>query len=546
MASTREARQTPVMQSPSYRFATLTSTAGDEVTFAPSGLTCIVGGNNVGKSQLLRELFNSASETPDSHRHVVLRSVTATRGLINSEADAEAWLSDFAFQRTVDSGQKPRFAGDPDSWGITALTLQQYFSTENDSPLIHDAAQIMIRLTRAGRLADYATGEMQRGRADLNSWGIEKVYSNGPVGKKIEELTLEAFGVRVVLDRANVPTRFRTGDPGVDTPPLDNPSVEYRRALQELPSLDDQGDGLRSFVGLATLLLAVRPCVALIDEPEAFLHPGQARACGRWLAGVAGELNTQVIVATHDRDLLVGMMSHSAGTVDVVRLARDERGARFHHLSAHEISGLWDDPMLRYSNALQGLFHRRAVICEPDGDCRFFAATLENSAADSAQRALADDTLFIPAGGKGRVAKVARSVAQLGVPTVAILDFDALKTKAVIRDVVESLGHDWNDDLEGLYRVVADAANAKQGLWEAAKNTGMQSFPAGPAFEALAKLIASLTELGLVILPFGEMEDLDKSINLHGSAWVAEALSGETYKTPQAQAVVAPLLLPIE
>lgn len=534
------------MTAPTYRFATITSSGGDEVSLAPAGLTCIVGGNNVGKSQLLRELVSSAVNGPEEQRHLVVRAVSAVRGVLSSVEEAESWLSEFAFSRAVEPGQVPRFAGDPDSWGLTASTFRDYFSQESSSPLIHDAAALMVRLTRAGRLADYATGEMQRGMGDTKSWGIEKVYSNGPIGKQIEDLTLSAFGVRVILDRANVPTRFRAGTPNVETPPLDNPSVEYRRALQDLPTLDDQGDGLRSFVGLATLLLAVRPSVALIDEPEAFLHPGQARACGRWLASIAEELDTQVIVATHDRDLLVGMMSHASSSVDVIRLARDETGARFHHLSAAEVGTLWGDPVLRYSNALQGLFHRRAIVCESDGDCRFFAAALDDAAEDGAQRALSEDSLFIPAGGKDRVAKVVKSLAQLGVPTAAILDFDALNKKSVVRGVVEAIGGAWTPQFESWYRTISDTANSQTGLWSLAKNAGKQAFPAGAPFEALTGLLDALAELGLVILPCGEMEDLEKSIGLHGSSWVSEALDRGTHASESSRAVVSRFLRPID
>ena len=49
--------------------------------------------------------------------------------------------------------------------------------------------------------------------------------------------------------------------------------------------------------------------VLLIDEPEAFLHPPQARRLAAALARTAKSLGRQVILATHSTDIIQGALS---------------------------------------------------------------------------------------------------------------------------------------------------------------------------------------------------------------------------------------------
>src|SRR5215510_14886810 len=46
-----------------FRFQSVTSAGGDEVPLVQSGVTCVVGANNAGKSQLLKDLVAWAQRT---------------------------------------------------------------------------------------------------------------------------------------------------------------------------------------------------------------------------------------------------------------------------------------------------------------------------------------------------------------------------------------------------------------------------------------------------------------------------------------------------
>ena len=54
----------------------------------------------------------------------------------------------------------------------------------------------------------------------------------------------------------------------------------YKARVRLLKNLRDQGDGIRSFVAVMGSLVVSKHSLFLIDEPETFLHPPQARLIG--------------------------------------------------------------------------------------------------------------------------------------------------------------------------------------------------------------------------------------------------------------------------
>src|SRR5690606_12158093 len=122
--------------------------------------------------------------------------------------------------------------------------------------------------------------------------------------------------------------------------------------------------------------LVVEHPVVLIDEPEAFLHPPQARLLGQMLVKEAPE-NRQLFVATHSSDFLRGLLDTDSSRVRVVRIQRVGDVNPIKELDNEGVKNVWGDPILRYSNILDGLFHSKVIVCEGDADCRFYAATMD-------------------------------------------------------------------------------------------------------------------------------------------------------------------------
>jgi len=509
-----------------YRLTELTSNCGDPVTLPEIGVTCIVGGNNSGKSQILRDIMQMIS-TLEASPIAVTALKTAQSG---SSAESEAWLE-------INSVPQPGQPGTPPTYtpyhGGNSLNLAQFnlfwSSSESHGSALQIAASYFYWHASAGTLVNFATGSMGAPGMGPIASPLGALFRNGELEQKLSSLAKEVFRLPLTLDRVNGDVKLRVGDPGVPIPPLNRPTLEYADAVRRLGSLGDQGDGMKAFIGLALYLVAGTAQILLVDEPEAFLHPAQARALGRWLATEARAQDRQIILATHDRDLVLGLLDASA-PVKIIRVSRKVDATHLNELSESQLSEIWNDPVLRYSNILQGLFHEQVVVCEADADCRFYGAVLDVLAGELGSRSLADDTLFVPSGGKQRAAVLATALSRLGVSAFIIADFDLINKRALLIASLKAVGGTWDDDLDRLYVKVADWVNGLS-AWSSLKTTGLNGLPATDGVHSAGReLLERLATKGLLIVPIGEMESFDKDIPVEGSAWVSAMLEKDGHK----------------
>ena len=131
------------------------------------------------------------------------------------------------------------------------------------------------------------------------------------LSKDISDKFLHAFGKDLTPFRAGG-NRFPlyVGDKPVIPLGKDELSKEFVDAL--LGSnvlLETQGDGMRSFAAVMLHALVERThSVQFLDEPEAFLHPPQARLLGRYIAEGRAGRSSQLFIATHNTDVLEGLI----------------------------------------------------------------------------------------------------------------------------------------------------------------------------------------------------------------------------------------------
>jgi hypothetical protein len=363
-----------------------------------------------------------------------------------------------------------------------------------------------------------------------NPHPLMRMYREGELEEELSSLSEQVFGFPLTLDRVNGDVQLRVGSPGVSVPPLNRPTHEYSDSVAHLSTLESQGDGVKSFIGLALYVLAGQQQIILIDEPEAFLHQSQAKSLGRWLSHTSKETSRQVVLATHDRDIVLGLLAGDAD-VSVLRLTREGNTSQVHQLTAEQLSTVWNDAILRYSNILDGLFYATVVICEGDADCRFYAAVLDELIADGKSTARLDDVLFVPSGGKERIPNIARSLMALQVKTFAIVDFDGLRDRTKLRETVESVGGSWSK-IETLYADILPVMNQNHGAaWDQAKHQGLTAFPPGESSRTAHLLLSALRQERVLVVPVGEMEDLDRTVDPKSSKWVNAMLAKEGHRT---------------
>lgn len=380
--------------------------------------------------------------------------------------------------------------------------------------------------------------------------------------QEISSITKRVFSTPLTLDTLARLVQLRVGEMTLQAPTVDNVSREYIDAMARLQPLDAQGDGMRSLLGQLMPIITGGYPIVVIDEPEAFLHPPQAHALGAELGRLAVTTGTQVILATHDRSLVAGLLASGAST-SVVRLSRrGEDASVAAQLDPESLKALWADPVLKYTNVLDGLFHQLVVLAEAEGDCGYLAAGLD--CPGRVRGIPANEVLFVPTGGKDGMAKVASALRAVEVPVVAAPDLDRLSDVAMLRKLVESVGSVWGDSLQAewnratadlrakkepaLVSHVLDAINGvldqardqayasdhreavmaqlrvSDSPWKNVKDFGLAAFK-GEARASAERLLQSLDALGVVLVREGELERLAPEVTAaKGPGWLQAAL----------------------
>ena len=550
-----------------FRVTEVRARNGQVVKLPPAGIVCIVGSNNAGKSQLLRDIVAGVSlPKPEL---VTISEVSIERPRPTRD-ECEEWLERNAIrvqERPID--EVTYMAGHSEGLGISvdefyeALAPEFEFGPENDeerpgaefsqesldladddsafaSPsYLGEAGAFLTSLSTAGSLSEHVSAFSDYGPG---GGPLALLKRDGDLEDELSALTFATFGMPVILDRVGEELQLRVGTIDVSVPPINRPTREYADAVASLPTLEEQGDGFKSFVGLALRVMTNDSTLLLVDEPEAFLHPGQARALGRWLAGETTRRGVQLFISTHDRDVVLGLIEGGAAVpVNVIRITRHDNVNVFSQLQPHEVSAVWSDPVLRYSNVMQGLFHKRVAICEGDADCRFYGAALDEFAISTNRRAEADDVLFVPSGGKHRVAALARALSSLMVEAHAVVDFDILRSRSDVQRILESVGGVWTEAMNEDYLLLAKSVSTKD-EWDRLKKIGVAGIRPGEPFTACENLLQALRANRVHIVPVGETEDFDKTISLHGAGWTSEALEKGIHRTDGVLALVRRLV----
>lgn len=513
-----------------FRIKTLHPKVGNPVEIPTKGVTCIVGRNNVGKTRLLNDIMNLI--TRRGTQPIVISHVEVEKTENLQSEDLEAWLEENHYYRTDRLGQERTYQTSYGS-NLTLPMFHQHWIQAD--PALDAAVNFVAWYSPAGHNINIAT-QAATSNPELSGApsNMQKLWIDGSLERKLSDLAYETFGVRLLMDRVTLPGgMLRVGQVDIPRPGYNDSTVEYYQAISDLPYLNEQGEGMKSFLGLALEVMEGPAQLLLVDEPEAFLHPGQARALGRWLAKEAAKNDKQIILATHDRDIVVGLLDGGAEAgVSIVRVERKEGGGGLMPLTSAQVATLWDDPVMRYSNVLQGLFHARVVICEGDADCRFYAAVFDHLMSESDSQAIYDDTLFVPSAGKGGVSKFAESLTAIGVEATAIIDFDGLFVKKQLLSIVHAVGGSLSlealADLQRFYDFFNTLDDAKK---KALQKQGVSGVDPGRPTVAVQNLIAALAEQRVLVVESGEMEDLDKSCAGDSSVWVNAMLGVGRHKT---------------
>lgn len=541
---------------------------GASIELQPTGVTVIVGANNAGKSTILRETFDMLSTQPGQAfaERLAVEGVEVEKA--GSPADIIAWVAGVA--PYVSTGSYSAFSL-PMAGTTHASNLAQGWAMQ-DARLGPLAGVLAFYGNAQGRFGVGASAEMRDSIADPAVSPLHHLQDSLALLEQLRGVAKRVFNEDLTLDTLGRTLRIRVGKVGVPAPPVDAISMEYLDAMTSLRALDDQGDGMRSVMGQLLPLVTASHKLILLDEPEAFLHPPQSHALGEELGSLAVSSASQIVIATHDRSLLTGLLA-SGADITVVRVTRDGGVSSAHQLNAERLRSLWQDPVLRYTNLLDGLFHRLVVVAEAEPDCAYLAAALDvDGREDEIPRS---EVLFVPTGGKAGMAKACSALRALDVRVVAAPDLDIVNDVGALKLLVESLGGVWSGEDRTLWDqatesfrrpreqasigqilaavtallhgredqpytdVVRDeiraATRAGESPWADVKRFGIDAFR-GQAYAKAVNLLESLAIRGVVPVREGELERLAPEVVARkGPGWLPEALERGSQGNRQSQ-----------
>lgn len=521
-----------------------------------SGLTMVVGPNNAGKSTFLKEIDQIAQSGVADHSR---RSLKVVKGLTlhkeGSDEDIAAWIEEHA-ERLPNRSDDIVYGRINSGQSLRMRNILALWQLENKlEGLWRYVAHAMDVNTRINAATSAQQFDPQN---EIPSQPLHKFYYDGELLGRLQKKMKDVFGEDLYLQIHGPQLKLLLGKPVNSLTSDGRPTKEYVEELKDLPLLDEQGSGMRSFMYLMVSIMSQAYFCILLDEPEAFLHPPQARALGDSLVNEVDQ-DSQIIISTHSSDIVRGALnSVSATPMKIVRLTRIGEVNHFKELKHDDIKRLWNDPVLRYSNVLDGLFHEAVVICESDSDCKYYSAIHERLDASDA-RFTNDNTLYTYAGSKQRVATMMSAVRSIGVPVRASVDIDILNDEGNIKKLVQAAGGDWSllksdwtivdagvkslsvqlgtpsaikqiithnlekaNDMEGLIKFGKETKEllAEENGWSRVKKDGKSAIPAADATEAYSRLDNALKGLGIHVVPVGELENFVKTIPHHGPPWV--------------------------
>ena len=265
-------------------------------------------------------------------------------------------------------------------------------------------------------------------------------------------------------------------------------------------------------------------------------------------------------MATHSPDVLHGLINVAPEHLRVLRMQREGNVNRIKELDKEHVKKISTDPLMKYSSVMSGVFHERVIVCEADADCMFYSSLLDLPEVHGDRQ---PDILFVHANGKDRMATLASTLVALDVPVDVVADIDILNDLNVLKGVIKALDGDWGgvkpiatalkksveeykpgltfDQIKkgiknALNKESSNGGSARQlrsrintifrkaSPWDAVKNAGDAALPPGQTTQQFQNLQGLCKEMGLWIVPVGEMEGFCKAVGGHGPSWVQQVI----------------------
>ena len=522
---------------------------GTKVPLNKNDIVVLVGANNVGKSQSLKDIYTLCYKKLDTR---IIKNIKTIKDGENIKE----------YMQRICKVTYNGYSNDYKTFGFQnndSLKRFERFNIENE---FGDFRNIFVaNLDTQNRLTIVQPPQI------ISSNGVYEhpIHFCAYDTKKSDWLSnnfKKAFGKDLIADRYNglqlplcignqiLPEDLECKDS------VNDMFVEYSKILNGYDKVHEQGDGIKSFTGILLYLMIERFSIYLIDEPEAFLHPPQAKMLGKIIIEALND-SQQMFISTHSEEFLKGLLETNSDRVKIIRIERDGNSNSIYVLDNKKIKEVWDDPILKYSNVMSGLFHNEVVICESDSDCKMYSI-INNYLKEQENKY--SETLFIHASGKNRIFKIANALKSLNVKVKTIVDIDILNDTNTLNNLINAFNIDWNT-IESDYKIIENSLYRKKeeikvcdfkvlcdsilnsgnenlsdsdiklvlekikkkSKWEDLKKYG-ESYLKGDAKVSFNNINEIFEKNGIFMVKVGEIENFITEIGDHGPEWVDKVL----------------------
>ncbi len=515
---------------------------GAEISINESDIVVFVGPNNAGKSQSLKDIYELCGAKRPS---VVIKDIEIVKRINNicELLDSISTINDHGDYKDY-SGLGFNF----NSHTISGYSSDKYYGSLR--PIFVTYMDTLKRLTISNP-AQLITRKMAKNNP-IHYAAFDREYR-----KWLSDNFKKAFGKELIphtLNGGNIPLCIGDAVKFKEEFADEQERQEaYAEVLDTYKQVHNQGDGIKSFTGILLYLMINHYCTYLIDEPESFLHPPQANIMGRIIGRTLG-INQQAFISTHSEEIIKGLLDVCPERVKIIRITREHDTNSFSILENENISSVWNDPLLKYSNIMTSLFHKEVVLCESDSDCKMYSIIESNNKQLEGRYS---ETLFVHCGGKHRMAKIAKALRALDICVKLVVDIDVLNDENVFKSILEAFDIEWKNVEASYNTIVSNLHSPKEKIrlddvrtciqrigentnkeylsskeikeikesinvvskWDGIKKGGIAAIPAGNATLEYKKIDELLNLAGIFIVPVGELECFIKEVGGHGPEW---------------------------
>ena len=421
----------------SFKINDLKFSGGESIYVGDCDVLIFVGANNCGKTRAIGEIKSLV--TRSTYPCKVIDSVNTDKFDGHDPSDMIAWLD-----KLYSSSSEKIVTREGN---ITKLEIDHLYNNPgglhyDPDPAIYkllirvNAAEDRLRVAQVTDAVDFLEASPTH--------PIHNLQYNQNLAQIVSNEVKSAFGTYLITPMKLIgKLKFYISDEPIPFRHDDYQTSEYREWLGTLRDLEHDGHGIRAFVSCLLSSVIDDSKILFVDEPELFLHPPQARRIAQLLASNASSNYQQVVLATHSPEIIQGSMI-GTNRVAIIRINRHKDTNHAYKLGSDEIANLWRNPLLKSAKAINGLFHEGVIVCEGESDVRFYEGLLRHL-EDSDKLGKPVDFYFVSGGGVGTIKLLVSAYIALNIPVIAIVDYDIILKRDEFRSTIEMMGGDYTD-----------------------------------------------------------------------------------------------------